>query len=337
MRFFLHFILIFLSPIAILQAQKDRCIRIEVTNITAFQQLDEQITIKRKELEASVGKISDSVIPLIRDSQLTSIPSQVDDLDQDHKWDELVFVYHMMPRQRAIFTIAFVDKANAPVFKSCTSMDFYRVSQELGAGSLAIMERDALIRLGVKRKNATDHIDSILINKGPVRALFRLDYYGRDNKGEKYRVHRLVSVWAGRHGYENRLWMEGDSTDRNLIVGLADNKDRNSWIVKKYVPGLTALITQDQQLYKKKYFTGLALLFPSDKYVGVLDSDRNTCSAKLKMPVNNPLTFYVYPGWEPEDAGNRNADDFVKMITHEAAMINMPAKVRILENGSCVK
>lgn len=214
--------------------------------------------------------------------------------------------------------------------------DIYSVSQGLGIGGIAMLYKDTLVRLGVTASQTTDNVDSTvftLVNRGPVRAIFRIDHYGWEVKDKKYNVHQVVALWAGKHGYTNKIWLEGDTTSAYLITGIVHNNDKNGLTVKNYPPGLTGLITHDQQSYNREYFLGLSLLLPTSAYQGYFDTPTQgngilfTYCAKLKLPVQKPLTYYVYSGWELQDKGFRDATYFTKMITHEAAMINMPAKV----------
>jgi hypothetical protein len=419
----------FALTITVALAQPKTAWKLEITNPSAFNREDEQITITRKSILDFTGAIPSGKIPLVKDAGGNYIPSQTDDLDGDGQWDELALVTNLASKQRLQLSIDFVNVAEVPSFKPRTNVhlgkklgsapvqslshdmlygdklprgegypyqtdgpsweneyvayrhyfdgrncrdvfgkrmpvmvmdtvgifpsgkvgdtyhqlkswgrDIYSVSQGIGAGGLAMLDGDTLVRLGVLASQTVDNVDSTeftIINRGPVRAIFKLNHYGWQVHKNKYNVHQIVTIWAGSHGYSNKVWLEGDTTNKFLLTGIVHNNDKNGLTVKNYVPNFTGLITHDQQTYNREYILGLALLLPTSQYAGNFDTPTQgpgilyTYCAKLKLPVKAPLTYYVYSGWELQDVKFRDASYFIGMITHEAAMRNMPATVKL--------
>jgi hypothetical protein len=97
---------------------------IEITNHSAFELKDGQISITRDTLYSNFGEIPDSKILCVKDSMGNLIPSQLDDLDNDGKWDELALVYNFLPDQKITINLVLIDKAEAPKYKARTQAHF---------------------------------------------------------------------------------------------------------------------------------------------------------------------------------------------------------------------
>ncbi|MDR3261959.1 MAG: DUF4861 domain-containing protein [Tannerella sp.] len=67
-------------------------------------------------------------VPAILDEDGNYVPSQLDDLDEDGRWDELAFVYTLKPHQKADLTVAWIDKADYPHFTYRTSVRYGKMT-----------------------------------------------------------------------------------------------------------------------------------------------------------------------------------------------------------------
>ena len=212
--------------------------------------------------------------------------------------------------------------------------DILAVGNALGAGGLGLENGDELIRLGLTLPETTGNLDSStykLINKGPVRAIFSVNYYGWDIAGETMDVANTISIWSGSHAYNNTVSVSGFEGKKTLITGLVNNNNDMPVIEKDYNK-YQGIITHDKQTYNKEYFLGLALLVPTDKFNGWAEAPETgkvntTTYAKLPVSTGTSLTYHVFSGWELQDTSFTNRDFFVNMIDEEAQKLNQPVQV----------
>lgn len=212
--------------------------------------------------------------------------------------------------------------------------DILAVGNALGAGGLAILKDDQLIRLGLTLPETIDNVDSAtykLINKGPVRAIFSVDYKGWDLGEEKIDVSNIISIWAGSHAYNNTVTISGFDGEKTLVTGLVNNNNDKRVIEKDYNK-LKGIITHDKQTYDKEYFLGLALLVPAANFNGWAEAPdtgkvNTTTYAKLPLTSGTSITYQVFSGWELQDTSFTNREFFVNMIDESAQKLNQPVQV----------
>ncbi|HEX8460230.1 MAG TPA: DUF4861 family protein, partial [Segetibacter sp.] len=100
-------------------AQAARVHKITVTNTSGLILTDKSIAIKRKEIP---GISTRNFYPLLTGERGDTIPAQLDDLDGDKVWDELVFVRNIMPKSKEIITLKWI--ADPIKFTKRTSVRF---------------------------------------------------------------------------------------------------------------------------------------------------------------------------------------------------------------------
>ncbi|GAA4300849.1 DUF4861 domain-containing protein [Compostibacter hankyongensis] len=93
---------------------------VRLTNPGGFAQPDAAVVIRREEWERSRQEIADNAVLVFRDSAGQPVPSQLDDLDGDGRWDEIALLYAFAPRQQVGLFYDWVDSAQAPVFPKRT-------------------------------------------------------------------------------------------------------------------------------------------------------------------------------------------------------------------------
>ena len=212
--------------------------------------------------------------------------------------------------------------------------DVLSVGNSLGAGGLAFYEDGTLTRLGLTRPETIDNVDSseyILINTGPIRAIFDVNYYGWDTPIGKLNVHNRISIWKGRYGYMNKTTVTGFEGKETIVTGLV-NSNNDQPITEKQVGDLQLLATHDKQTYDKEYFLGLALAVPNKIFQGWEDAPETgkvntTRFAKLNVSADAPFTYYVFSGWELQDTGFTQKDYFMEKIDAELVRIQNPIEV----------
>jgi len=102
---------------------------LELKNEMSQARKDAPIVIKREVIKEFVGDIPTDKVLVVIDQKGEYIPSQVDDLDRDGQWDELVFVCDMDANELKNVKLNFVDPKEAPVYT-------VRTNVRLGVGSI---------------------------------------------------------------------------------------------------------------------------------------------------------------------------------------------------------
>ena len=97
---------------------KQKSSQIIVTNTVSVALKDKPVTIKRNKLLGIPKAASYPIIIFQKDT----IPSQLDDLNGDHKWDELFFVTDLQANEKKVFTIKWVS--TKPNYVKKTSIRF---------------------------------------------------------------------------------------------------------------------------------------------------------------------------------------------------------------------
>lgn len=103
-------------------APRIKVLKLAITNPNELERAHENIVVSVADLRriAPDFKAGDAIVTTsdaatldedARTMQVTEVPSQVDDLDGDDKYDELVFQIQLKPKQTRIVTIAFGDQA----------------------------------------------------------------------------------------------------------------------------------------------------------------------------------------------------------------------------------
>jgi hypothetical protein len=96
---------------------------VELKNNISLERRDDLITISRDTLVKYMGKISDDEFLLVG-WQLTTLPAQFDDLDNDGKWDELAFLIDFMPMENTTVLIRRTKEKNLMNFMKRTNIRF---------------------------------------------------------------------------------------------------------------------------------------------------------------------------------------------------------------------
>jgi len=102
---------------------------LELKNEMKSARKDAPVVLKRELVAKAFGEIPSNKIPIVVDEKGNEVPSQVDDLDRDGQWDELVFVCDMDANELKNVKLNFVDPKEAPVYT-------VRTNVRLGVGSI---------------------------------------------------------------------------------------------------------------------------------------------------------------------------------------------------------
>ena len=103
---------------------------ITIVNRTKINRADEAITISREKLSTLITTVEDGMFPILKDEDGKIIPSQIDDLDKDGKWDELFFLIDLKANETKIINVLFVDEKDVPSFTVRSNVRFADMTPE---------------------------------------------------------------------------------------------------------------------------------------------------------------------------------------------------------------
>lgn len=177
-------------------------------------------------------------------------------------------------------------------------MDVLKVGTSLGAGSLALLKNDSLIRLGDTKFASFEKVV-----QGPIRSVFKLTYKGWDVLGTDYTLEEQITIYANQRGYKSEVKIPGHASD-TLITGIVNLKNAN--VNKFSAADFEILATHGKQSENKDYL-GMAIAAPRASAIAFSKAPTegegitNTEIVQLKSS-NETYEFYFYAGWELEDA-----------------------------------
>ncbi len=103
---------------------------ITIVNPTDINRVDQAITISIEKLSTLISSVENGMFPLLKDVDGKTIPSQIDDLDKDGKWDELFFLIDLKASETKVLNVLFVDEKDVPVFKVRSNVRFADMTPE---------------------------------------------------------------------------------------------------------------------------------------------------------------------------------------------------------------
>ncbi|MGX5689961.1 DUF4861 domain-containing protein [Arcticibacter tournemirensis] len=107
-RFLFSLVVLMLFSFAGLFAQKAK--QLSVSNPSAFSRPDELIVLSRKMIERKLGEIPEGSYISIIESANRPLVVQFDDMDDDGKWDEAVFLYSFKPGEKVVFKVSVTSR-----------------------------------------------------------------------------------------------------------------------------------------------------------------------------------------------------------------------------------
>lgn len=218
--------------------------------------------------------------------------------------------------------------------------DIMSVGTSFGIGGIgALVDDSRFVRMGRVNADSVDVIDSTrftLITEGPVRSMFALDFYGWTIDSTKSDVRQVVTIWAGKHNYENKVTSKNLPANTSLITGIVHNfndfpletLDFNNYV---------GMATHDIQSYNKEFWMGMGLLLPKANVEKTFDTKglidetimSPTWCAKLKLDENGEVQYKAYSAWEHEDTMFKNRQYFMDMMKSEGERMDNPVVVTL--------
>lgn len=205
--------------------------------------------------------------------------------------------------------------------------DIMSGARSFGLGGIALKtSTDSLIRLGVPGEITTDNVDSTLyklVVNGPVRSIFKLNFYGWDIGSEKINIEETMTIWAGKYGYENIIKTSSLPPGTNLVTGIVNNFNNKPYTLEK-VNGFMMMATHDKQTYDKEWYLGLSLLIDQRNWKSDFEAPKTgdgittTWCANLKPNHLGEYRFNCYAAWELTDSRFTDKEFYLTMIRQYA-------------------
>ncbi|HEX8888154.1 MAG TPA: DUF4861 family protein [Pyrinomonadaceae bacterium] len=205
--------------------------------------------------------------------------------------------------------------------------DIYKIGDAIGIGSVA-----ALVNGKVVKVADVDNRSWRIIADGPVRSIVELKYQGWQVGGRKVNLTSRITQWAGKHGFEHRIWAEG-ADGLTIVTGLPrksglDEKVseptpaepalwRATWGHQVLRTGATATESlPDQNL-------GLAIITPGRESKVIKDDPLNL----LVQPsfTKGSASWYVLAAWDQEGSDNLTVNASSATARHRNGTIVTPA------------
>ncbi|WP_321317571.1 DUF4861 domain-containing protein [Labilibaculum sp.] len=102
---------------------------LELKNEMAQARKDAPVVVNRADVKKLVGEIPEAKLPVVTDEEGNTIPCQIDDIDQDGKWDELALVCDFEAGEVKKVRVNFMLPEKAPKYQMRTNV-------RLGVGSI---------------------------------------------------------------------------------------------------------------------------------------------------------------------------------------------------------
>ncbi|SHG15156.1 protein of unknown function [Salegentibacter echinorum] len=206
-------------------------------------------------------------------------------------------------------------------------MDILKVGNSLGAGSIALLVADSLVRI-----TGENSADFKILEKGPIKSSFEIQYPNENIDGEKLSVTHKISIYKGQYFYESEVLFDGLTNDMNLATGIVDLKPNTSnsfeqgdyFILNSYGKqsenddnlGM-AIITKKEDLLKQGEAPKEGEGINKTHYVGIKSSN------------DMPVKFYFYSGWSESDSAFSNEEGFQQKLETTAKRLSNPIQVKL--------
>lgn len=216
--------------------------------------------------------------------------------------------------------------------------DILIVGRSLGLGGIALQLPDTLLRLGVLSEQTVDNVDSTrytLIAEGPVRSMLKLNYHGWKVGESKVDLQEIITIWAGKYGYESQITTSRLPENAFLVTGLVNIENEQTEVTQKYCNKYLSMSTHDLQANRKTWYLGLSLILPAANVDSLFEAPRensnimNTWCVRMKPDAAGEYRYNAYAAWEMSDQRFCSRDFYLKMIDGYAEAMCRPVKMEI--------
>ena len=112
---------LFLAGMALFAMSCHQDKKLVLTNLLDQSRADEVIVLDRATVEASFDVPGENMVPVVKSGE-DYIPSQLDDMDGDGRWDELAFIVDVQEHGEVLLTIDYVPVDAYPEFNKRTNL-----------------------------------------------------------------------------------------------------------------------------------------------------------------------------------------------------------------------
>lgn len=217
-------------------------------------------------------------------------------------------------------------------------MDVLHCGSSLGAGGIAIMKDDSLIRVG-----STDVHEYQKIVEGPFRSIFELRYSGWDVDGEQMEAIERITIYPGKYWFESDVTIKGCSEKNEIVTGIVtshlkeepfafeagdfkcigthgvqslNNDELGMAVIVPLAEAGKVGRTTDINYFKKGFVTvkskGFSNIISETYYIG------------QKCRDNTPAKHYFFSVWGLDKDQWKTEEGFRKYISSEAEMLSIP-------------
>ncbi|MGM1429980.1 DUF4861 family protein [Sphingobacterium lactis] len=196
-------------------------------------------------------------------------------------------------------------------------LDYYSVGNTLGAGDLAIFEKDKL--------QYTKHYRNYqILDNGPLRTTFMLSYDPQDFNGQTIALKKTIQLDAGSHF--NKITVQLDNSEKKvtrIVLGIAKRKEQQP----KYAwnPEKRTLSYWEPNVQENGH-TGIALILPKGKHK--LHAN-DAAQFLVETDIRNGKSFVYYNGaaWDREGTV-ANAEQWNTFVRDESIKLEKPLHVK---------
>jgi hypothetical protein len=208
-------------------------------------------------------------------------------------------------------------------------------------GGLAIQMPDTLLRLGVNGNTREDIIDSTqysCIAEGPIRSVFRLNYYGWQVGKSKIDLQETVSIWAGTYAYEETISTTKLPRHAHIITGIVNIDNRQPQRSRDYNEKYLSFSTHDKQTSNREWYLGMSIILPARNFVTSFNAPQKNSDIRdswcivMKPDKHKEYQFSAYAAWELSNKSFANRNYFMEMIDKIASEKSQAIKVKIRHN-----
>ncbi len=221
-------------------------------------------------------------------------------------------------------------------------MDVLHCGSSLGAGGIAIMKNDSLIRVG-----STLVHEYQKIVEGPFRSIFELHYSGWDVDGEQMEAIERISIYPGKYWFESDVTIKGCSEKNEIVTGIVTSHLKDEPF--EFVAGDFQCIGTHGVQSVNNDELGMAVIVPEAE-AGKIGRTSNTNYFKKgfvtvkskgfsniisetyylgqKCQDNKPAKHYFFSVWGLDKDQWKTEEGFKKYIGEEAEKLSKPIATR---------
>lgn len=217
-------------------------------------------------------------------------------------------------------------------------MDVLHCGSSLGAGGIALLKNDSLIRLG-----STEVYEYQKIVEGSIRSVFDLKYSGWNVDGVEMEAVERITIYPGKYWFESDVTVIGCSDDDQIATGIVTSHLKNEPF-NFDAADFTCMGTHGVQSLNKDEL-GMAVIVPKAEagktgktsntnwakkgFVTVKEKKfsniiSETCYISQKCVDAKPAKHYFFSVWGLEKDQWKTEEGFRKYITEETEKLSAP-------------